>query len=453
MAARRRLPGLPAGVKPYDWALRQLRVSKAHQITRGSRDVIVAVMDLGYRHHPDLNGHLWKNPRPAKGDVHGWDFCDDDASLEYRGPREETEYLMGHHAFVSGEVAATAPRCPIMIVRVGYGHPDSWWRGIRYAVDNGARVLVIPHGYLTGEHAYATPMFYMGTDFNYPFDNPRIREALDYAYDNDCLTVRGTAGNRGRRAATALSGLEAVFTVGSTNRSDRPADICCSADYVEAGGPGGERGSEDERDRVWGCGGDGNYIPFTGGCMAAGFGGAVAALVRSGFPQLTNDQLRQVLRNTARPAKGVKPDENGWEPLLGYGILNAAKAVSLKQKQICRDVRLMPRSAKVVRRRGRHIVEVRVKNLGAFDAEKAIVVAYNGDPGRPAEPKATMANPARILQTKQIGHTVFRVRGLHETTVAVALTEKPGNAVWFETFCLDRRDSGNLQRSKCPLRT
>ena len=50
--------GLPRGVKPYDWALRQLRVARAHETTRGDSAVVVAVIDLGYRHHPDLDGHL-----------------------------------------------------------------------------------------------------------------------------------------------------------------------------------------------------------------------------------------------------------------------------------------------------------------------------------------------------------------------------------------------------------
>lgn len=443
------LPGLPRGIQPYDWALKQLRVAAAHRVTQGSKEVVVAVIDLGYRHHPDLDGHLWRNPRPEKGDLHGWDFFDDDATLEYTGPQEDSsKYYRGHHAFVAGEVAAVAPECPIMIVRVGYGRPDSWWRGIRYAVDHGARVLIIPHGYITGEAATGTPFFYQGTDFSYPFDNPKIREALDYAYDHGCLITRGTADNRGRRAVAAMVGLDAVMAAGSTNCRDEPADICCSADYVEVGTPGGQRHSGDAHDRVWGCGGDRNYIPFTGGCMASGFAGGAAALAWSRFPGLSNDQLRQVLRNTARPAKGVKTDEDGWEPKLGYGILDVVRAVSLREDQFCRDVRLIPSSVRVTRRKGAYFIEARVENRGVFDAERTIVVAYNGDPIKPVDRRATMQTPAKELQTKQIGHTVVRVRGLHEAPASIELIEKPGSAVWFETFCLDRHDVGRVHRLK-----
>ena len=426
--ARRQMPGLPDGVQPYDWALKQLRVARAHRTTRGSKKIVVAIIDLGYRHHPDLAGHLWCDPK--KGGLHGWDFFDDDASLEYRGPKEDTsEYLRGHHAFVAGEVAAVAPLCPIMIVCVGYGNPDSWWRGIRYAVDHGARVLVIPHGYIAGEAATGTPLFYQGTDFAYPEDNPKIREALDHAYDGGCLVVRGTADNRGRRVATALAGMETVFSVGSANRRGEPGDICCSAEYVAAGAPGGQRDSSHERDLIWGCGGDENYISFTGGCMASGFGGAVAALVWSRFPDLSNDQLRQVLENTARPAQGVTPNAEGWESRLGYGLLDAGRAVELKKDQLCRDVRVRLSSVEVVRQKGQYRVRAQVRNHGAFDAARAITVAYNGDPTRPADSGGTVQAPAELLQTRQIGHVIARVRGLHHADVTIELTEKPGKAI------------------------
>ncbi|HJN14778.1 MAG TPA: S8 family serine peptidase, partial [Armatimonadota bacterium] len=424
--------GLPRGVKPYDWALRQLRVARAHETTRGDSAVVVAVIDLGYRHHPDLDGHLWVNPDPDASDRHGWDCADDDASLEGGA---DSDYARGHHVFVAGEVAAVAPECPIMIVRVGYGRPDSWAKGIRYAVDRGARVLVMPHGYLPGRGD--TPLFYQGTDFSYPTDNPEIRRVLDDAYTAGCLTFRGTCDNRGRRATFANSACDSVVAVGSTNRRDEPADICCDADHVEIGAPGGQRGSDDERDRVWGCGGDENTIPFTGGCMACGFAGGVAALAWSRFPDLSNEQLRMVLRNTARPAKGVTPDADGWEPRLGDGILDAAKAVGLDETTLTRDARVRPSRCRMVTATE---LEVVVRNHGAFDAERVAVVIYNGDPTRPVDPKATMESPAAELQTKQIGHGILRARGLRETTTTIRLVERPGPVAWAETYCLDVHD-------------
>lgn len=52
---------------PCGWSLRQLRIPQAHAITRGSLDVVVSVIDLGYTFHPDHEGHLWVNPNPTMG--------------------------------------------------------------------------------------------------------------------------------------------------------------------------------------------------------------------------------------------------------------------------------------------------------------------------------------------------------------------------------------------------
>ena len=146
--------------------------------------------------------------------------------------------------------------------------------------------------------------------------------------------------------------------------------------------------------------------------MACGFAGGVAALAWSRFPDLSNEQLRMVLRNTARPAKGVTPDADGWEPRLGDGILDAAKAVGLDETTLTRDARVRPSRCRMVTATE---LEVVVRNHGAFDAERVAVVIYNGDPTRPVDPKATMESPAAELQTKQIGHGILRARGLRES--------------------------------------
>jgi hypothetical protein len=182
--------------------------------------------------------------------------------------------------------------------------------------------------------------------------------------------------------------------------------------------------------------------------MAAAFTGGVAALVWSKFPKLTHEQLRQVLRNTARPAKGVQPDESGWEPKLGYGLLDPARALSLEPEQMCRDVRLVASSVRILRRNGKHFVQAQLQNRGVFDSERAIVIAYNGDPAKPADPSGTIEKPAQLLQTRQIGHSITRVRGLHGASVSIELIEKPGPAIWFETFCLDKNDCGKLDRTR-----
>lgn len=434
-------------IVPYDWALQVIRAEQAHSVTTGSKDIVVAVIDLGYRDHAALTRHLWVNPYPTKGDIHGWDCADDDASLAYAGAEEITspEYYRGHHTFIVGEVAAVAPACPIMVVRVGYGKRESWPQAIRYAADHGARVIIMPHGYINGEAKYGVNLFDRGVDFAYPQDNPELMAALDYAYDRNCLVFSGTADNRGRRVAVAAAGHEAVIAVGSANKEGRASDICCSADYVEVGAPAGQRFSGNPEDEVWGYGGDNNIISFTGGCMACGFAGAAAALVMSRYPHLSNEQIRQIMRNTSRPPDNAEPDDNGWEPRLGYGIVDVHAAVSLTEDELRSNIQLEATSVRVHHSGGKWSVTAVIANKGAYDAKRAIVVVYNGDPTVPPNPEIPLTQPVPQLQIRQVGHTLVPVRGFYHKEIHIQLVEQPKRSLWFEVYCLDRHDNRTVR--------
>ena len=242
--------------------------------------------------------------------------------------------------------------------------------------------------------------------------------------------------------AFALSGVDTVMSVGSTNRRDEAADIAASADYTEVAAPGGQRGTEDPKQKVWSTGGDSDYTPSTGGCMAAGFAGGVAALVVSRFPGLTNDHLRQVLRNTARG--------HGWDPCLGWGILDAAKGVSLPRNALCQRLRVNRSGCGLARIKRRASLRVSIRNRGAFDVNKALVAAFNGDPRRPAAPRATTKKPA-ILVTRQLGHAIGPVRGLHGAVLEIELASAPAREVWVQVCALDRHGSGETDTVRVSL--
>lgn len=399
---------LPEGVeRPYDWALKLLRVHEAHAVTRGGRDVIVAVIDLGYTPHPDHEGHLHAD---------GWDFADDDASLEYTGC-QPSDYMRDHHCFIVGEVAAVAPECPIMVLRVGYDpeQGDSWWRAIDHAVEHGARAIVMPHGYLQGQRESGQGFFYRGTDFGYPFDNLELKRALDRAYQAGCVVCCGVADNRGRRALCATSAFEAVMAVGSCDRRGQAADIAPSSDDVEVAAPAGNRHVENPVEKVWGTAGNGGYVPFVGGCMAAGFAGGVAALVMSRYPQATVAEVRQMLRNTAAG--------EGWDAKLGHGVLDAAATVSLRPEQ------LQKRLALGQARRGEASLRVMVRNLGVHDLEQVMVTVYNGNPNVPAD--------GPELTVRQLGHARAWLMGLEGTVVTVDLPPGEHPELWVQAFVAD----------------
>jgi subtilisin family serine protease len=143
------------------WSLQgdaPMGVATAWRQTTGG-DVTVAVVDSGIDlGHPDLVPNLWTNPGEIAGngvdddgngyvdDVHGYDFVDGDGT-----PQDAN----GHGTHVAGIVAArggngigvagVAWRARLMAVRVldsgARGTTTTVAEGIRYAVDNGARIV------------------------------------------------------------------------------------------------------------------------------------------------------------------------------------------------------------------------------------------------------------------------------------------------------------------------
>ena len=439
--------GLPQGVSaPYDWALEQMRAPEAHAVTRGSKDVIVAVIDIAYHYHPDHAGHLWVNPRPLRGDVHGWDFDQEDATLEYEGPPYDAtkHYFRDHGAFLVGEIAAVAPDCRIMTLRAAYNRTNQggWVRAIDYAVAHGARIIVLSHCYIAKNKETGESLFHQGTDFTYPTENPALIDAFDRAYDAGCLVFRGAGDNRGRRMVSPISAVDSSIPVGSTNRHGAAASIAPATAYTEFAAPCGE-GTDDPRDTIWGTGGNGEYVSFHGGCMANGFGAGVAALLFSQYPQFSNEEIRQILRNTARG--------EGWDPWLGHGTVDAHAGVSLRPEQLCRRLQVQAERCTLRRDAGRLIVDVAVENGGVFDIKRALAVLYTGDPLTPADPAATMEEP-NILIRRQLGHAIAPVPGLERVRIPVELDgDTLPVELWVQVSALDRGAAGVSATARLPI--
>jgi subtilisin family serine protease len=150
------IPNLPRGITDAD-----IDAPEAWQITTGSPNVVVAVIDSGvdYR-HPDLRNNIWVNQDEIPGngldddrngyvdDVYGYDFGDNDAD-----PQDTN----GHGTHVAGTIAAqrnngigivgVAPNVkvmPLKVLKTRDGSLASFFsaavQAIDYAVHNGAKI-------------------------------------------------------------------------------------------------------------------------------------------------------------------------------------------------------------------------------------------------------------------------------------------------------------------------
>src|SRR3989338_3760660 len=104
---------------PQQWHLRQIGAPLAWEVTTGSPDVVVAVLDSGVDiYHPDLRRNIWINPSEIAGDnidndkngfiddINGWDFIENinDPRPDATPPYSRT--ALHHGTMVSGIIAA-----------------------------------------------------------------------------------------------------------------------------------------------------------------------------------------------------------------------------------------------------------------------------------------------------------------------------------------------------------
>lgn len=191
------------------WGMNNVGVQNAWKINPGNNKIIVAVIDTGVDYtHEDIIQNLWRNPKeiPNNGidddnngyidDVIGWDFLSND-NKPYDLAATTVGELMnggnpGHGTHCAGNVAArgqngkgisgVAPNAQIMAIRfIGEeGTTAAAIKSIKYAVDNGAKVLSNSWG-SEGEDP-ADP------------ENQALRDIIKYAQDHDVLFI-AAAGN------------------------------------------------------------------------------------------------------------------------------------------------------------------------------------------------------------------------------------------------------------------
>ena len=294
----------------------------------GGSGVIVAVLDTGV-------GDASLSTRAASdlASVHlvpGWDFVDDDAD-----PTDEN----GHGTVIASMIAADtnngfgltglaygARIMPIRVIdRFGVGQREAISRGLRFAVDHGARVINLSFSFGRG---------------TIEADITAVVAALEYAAERGALIV-GAAGNDGGASLNFPARSKHVLAVGATT------EFGCAAAYSNHGtgldlvAPGGGRDAalDDEHCR---SGRRGRDVPqlnsegVLGGSFGSSFAvphvSATAALVlASGIlgPNPTPARLEARLERTARNLGAP-----GYDERYGWGLVSAAAATSARASTI-----------------------------------------------------------------------------------------------------------------------
>jgi subtilisin family serine protease len=312
-------PALAATNDTYrarQWGLDKINAEAAWAVTNGT-GAVIAVVDTGAdMGHPDLQANLLST---------GHDFVAND-----NNPQDEN----GHGTHVSGiaaavtnngiGVAGTAPGAKILPVRVldadGSGSTDDVALGIRYAADNGADVINLSLGLLSGVDKVAKLIGQLDP----------VYDAIDYAWGKGVVVVIA-AGNDSVPLCAEPSAHPQALCVGATDQSDMRSffsnsDATLSSKYLVAPGGGGTSCAGDIfstylRSAESFCSTEAGYDALAGTSMATPFVAGVAALLAAKGD--TNQQIVNCIIATTDDL-GVP----GRDPLFGYGRLNAQRAAT-----------------------------------------------------------------------------------------------------------------------------
>jgi thermitase len=276
--------------------------TNAWQITRGSPDVVVAILDTGIDlAHPDLVGRL----------LPGFDFVNGDADPSADHPHGvQVTGLFGANADNAVQVAGVDHFAQILPVKVLDQYNAGWTsdliEGLYWAADHGAHVISM-------------------SLIDYPPD-PALLAALQYARARGAVLV-ACAGNAGfGNADQSAPGLyPETISVGWTDATDSLGESGLNSSATGAAldlvAPGVLTYT------ITSAGGS----PFFTGCSAATpIAAGVASLLLAVDPDLGHDGVAQVLAASAADEVGPPvTDVPGRDDFYGHGRLDAAAALAL----------------------------------------------------------------------------------------------------------------------------
>ena len=286
-----RAPNDPSYLDGTQWSLNKISMPAAWDITTGSSSVVVAVLDTGVRsNHPDLQGKL----------VTGYNYAYNNA---------DTNDDEGHGTHVAGIIAANSNNgigisgiawgSRIMPVKVlnsdGGGNSLALANGIRFAADNGARIINTSLGSAEGSRY--------------------VSDAVSYALGKGVIFI-ASSGNDGNNTPNYPAALPGVISVGASTANDGVAFFSSYGTSVSVVAPGIAIYSLSTAS-------DGDYSSESGTSFSSPIVAGVAALMLAVNPNLTAVQVRNILEGTADDLVPAGRDDKS-----GFGRINAYRALT-----------------------------------------------------------------------------------------------------------------------------
>ena len=291
------------------WGIDTVFAREAWDITRGSHDVIVGVLDTGIDwNHPDLAANIWTD---GSG-YHGYNFIagnnipmDDNINSYDELGRYRPDTYTYHGTHVAGVLGAVMnndagiagiAQVQLMAVKVmndsGEGTDAYVASGIRWAVDHGADIVTMSLGV---EGPSST-----------------LETAIGYASSHGVVTV-AASGNSGSSYVSYPAAYPSVIAVGAVDSTESRASFSNFGSNLDLMAPGVS---------IYSTQGGSSYQQLSGTSTAAPFVAGVAALMLSVNPALTPVEIGNVMNATAKDIS-----RTSYDTATGWGIVDAFRAV------------------------------------------------------------------------------------------------------------------------------
>ncbi len=279
-----------AGVPGVD-----INIMPGWNVTLGDPDVILAVLDAGMSAHVEIAARMIPGKNVAA------EPDNDDTS----------DVCVSHGTHVAGIAAATGNNsqgiagldwsCQIMPVKVltSCSGPESYVaEGIIWATDHGADVINMSLQYSTGSTV--------------------LHDALIYGYESGVILV-AAAGNKNLTELAYPAKWPEAIAVGAINNlgerwNEAPTLGSNMGSALDVMAPGVD---------IWSLSSTSSYKYLTGTSMATPHVAGTVCLLQSLHPDITTDQVVQILEHTS-----VDLGEPGFDEETGHGLLDSFGAIA-----------------------------------------------------------------------------------------------------------------------------
>lgn len=313
---------------PDQYAHQLIQMSDAWDISTGSHDIVVAVLDTGVDvNHPDLKDNIWINEDEIPNndldddnngyvdDVSGWNFEED--TNDVRPDFGSFYSVVSHGTQVSGVIAAVGNN--------NEGVCGVNWQGsimaLRLSIYVTSAEVAEALDYAAANRANVANMSFGSDEFG-PEGDPLVKTAIDNAFARGVLLV-ASAGNDDTSEPHYPAAYYNVMAVASTNGEDIKTGHSSFGQWVDITAPGTDIVTTDLNNE---------YIATAGTSFSAPYVAAVGALMLAYRPELTHIEVRAILENTTDSV--FYGDVDPLQGYIGTGRVNAYHALMEAEQRL-----------------------------------------------------------------------------------------------------------------------